>query len=553
MKIIVRSLVLAIVLSVASIWMMESAQAAYNPKGKCRSSYRTWQGSVGWGAFATNRRGTYCSWSRGYGSKQKATQAALRKCGRKRRCRIIRTRAPRKQARLRTECLASFRKWKKESGYRAFALARNGDYCGYSWNHRDLASARKAAMETCKSKSGCTIYSTLVPIDVLKVRQNHLKSLKLYKGKIDGIWGRGTKRAMLAFSRWTDHPNSDDDEIYERLKWAALMVRANDLEPKEAAENSERAAKERSIAFLARNVANEAGLRTPEFEAKIGYGLGAKKWPLGRDSWIYSERQPKANELAPVCMLAADGLVIAHFASAEVGTVLLHNRQDMPLGPKAAKISFNGGSYEEPVVGSKAIGTHIQLKNFTQMYLKLLASNYIKVEFSDEKFTKTYTVANFDNQLNAFASCIIKSRAAPIPVAANANISNSSTTDIGIAEARRGTNGQYSFLVELNAEPIVMLVDTGATKVTISESMARRIGIKLTDNDFTHKVATANGITVSAQATAQELRIGDISIRDVELSVLKDKSLVGSALLGMTFLNRLTKFEFSGQTLKLIQ
>ncbi len=120
------------------------------------------------------------------------------------------------------------------------------------------------------------------------------------------------------------------------------------------------------------------------------------------------------------------------------------------------------------------------------------------------------------------------------------------------ARARRSSNGHYEFTTRMNGARVEVLVDTGAGGVAINESTARRLGIRLQRSDFKYKSSTANGITHYAAATIREIRIGRIILRDVRAAVLRDKSL-NVTLLGMSFLNRLKKFEFSNGTLILTQ
>ena len=116
----------------------------------------------------------------------------------------------------------------------------------------------------------------------------------------------------------------------------------------------------------------------------------------------------------------------------------------------------------------------------------------------------------------------------------------------------RNAGGQFDFNSSMNGLHVQVLVDTGASSVTINRSTARRIGIKLSDSDFHNFAETANGRTSYAKAVIKEIRINGIVVRNVRTAVLKDTSL-NTALLGMTFLNKLKKFEFKGNQLKLIQ
>ncbi|MEL6965739.1 MAG: TIGR02281 family clan AA aspartic protease, partial [Pseudomonadota bacterium] len=83
-------------------------------------------------------------------------------------------------------------------------------------------------------------------------------------------------------------------------------------------------------------------------------------------------------------------------------------------------------------------------------------------------------------------------------------------------------------------------------------STAKRIGLKLSKSDFRHKARTANGTALFARATIREIHIGGIKVRHVPAAVLDDRAL-DTTLLGMSFLNRLKRFEFKGNRLRLVQ
>jgi aspartyl protease family protein len=136
--------------------------------------------------------------------------------------------------------------------------------------------------------------------------------------------------------------------------------------------------------------------------------------------------------------------------------------------------------------------------------------------------------------------------------AENINSVSVKSTGPQTAVGYRNAGGQFDFNSSMNGLHVQVLVDTGASSVTINRSTARRIGIELDDRDFKNFADTANGRTSFARATIDEIRINGIVVRNVRTAVLKDTSL-NKALLGMTFLNKLKKFEFQGNQLKLIQ
>ena len=112
--------------------------------------------------------------------------------------------------------------------------------------------------------------------------------------------------------------------------------------------------------------------------------------------------------------------------------------------------------------------------------------------------------------------------------------------------------GHYAAAFRLNGRQVDALVDTGATLVAINASTARRIGISLNPSDFSKSVSTANGPAKVALVKLDRLEIGRISLDDVQAVVLDDRALQTN-LIGMSFLNRLDKFEAKDGTLLLVQ
>ena len=92
----------------------------------------------------------------------------------------------------------------------------------------------------------------------------------------------------------------------------------------------------------------------------------------------------------------------------------------------------------------------------------------------------------------------------------------------------------------VNGAPVRMLVDTGATLVTLTPADARAAGIYPASLTFSGHVQTANGTTRMAPVTLREIRIGQLSIYDVPAGVLENLNV---SLLGMSFLSRLHGYE----------
>ncbi len=111
--------------------------------------------------------------------------------------------------------------------------------------------------------------------------------------------------------------------------------------------------------------------------------------------------------------------------------------------------------------------------------------------------------------------------------------------------------GQYAADVEIDGRRIPMLVDTGATLVSLSWNTADKLGIRPAPADFKNVVHTANGTVKVALVTLQEVRLGTLSVRGVS-AVVSQRDVSTPDLLGMSFLQKL-KFEIADGSLMLRQ
>jgi aspartyl protease family protein len=115
-------------------------------------------------------------------------------------------------------------------------------------------------------------------------------------------------------------------------------------------------------------------------------------------------------------------------------------------------------------------------------------------------------------------------------------------------ELRAGAYGHYHADVEINGRRVEVMVDTGASQVALTFEDASRAGIHVGDRDFTQMVRTANGVARVAPVTLDRVSIGDITVRNVPASV-SERGMLGTTLLGMSFLKRLSSVGMRGGTL----
>jgi aspartyl protease family protein len=120
----------------------------------------------------------------------------------------------------------------------------------------------------------------------------------------------------------------------------------------------------------------------------------------------------------------------------------------------------------------------------------------------------------------------------------------------GTASFRRGLDGHFTVASTINGAAIPLLFDTGASAVVLSYRDAERAGIRLDNLSFTMPVMTANGTGRAAVVELDRVEVGGISRRNVRAFVAEDGALYGS-LLGMTFLETLSRYSVAGDRLEL--
>jgi aspartyl protease family protein len=113
-------------------------------------------------------------------------------------------------------------------------------------------------------------------------------------------------------------------------------------------------------------------------------------------------------------------------------------------------------------------------------------------------------------------------------------------------------SGNFVTDVEIDGRFLHMIVDTGATYVSLSYMDAAAIGIRPTRADYTYRTMTANGTGVAAKVRIKQLRIGSVEIQNVEAFVMPP-GVLGMSLLGMSALRQLGSVQISGGQLVLRQ
>jgi aspartyl protease family protein len=115
-----------------------------------------------------------------------------------------------------------------------------------------------------------------------------------------------------------------------------------------------------------------------------------------------------------------------------------------------------------------------------------------------------------------------------------------------------GPNGHFEVAGEVDGRRLDFMVDTGASVIALTAHDAAMLGIHPAESEYRALVRTANGTVRAAPVTLDRVEIDDIVEYDVGAMVLPEGAL-GDNLLGLTFLSKLRKFEYSDGRLVLEQ
>ncbi|MFI4923045.1 MAG: TIGR02281 family clan AA aspartic protease [Burkholderiales bacterium] len=119
---------------------------------------------------------------------------------------------------------------------------------------------------------------------------------------------------------------------------------------------------------------------------------------------------------------------------------------------------------------------------------------------------------------------------------------NSSVTLTADASGHFVTDGS------INGATVKLLIDTGASMISLNSSEAKRIGLNYLNGQH-GQVSTANGLVPVYKVKLDTVKIGDITLNNVDALVHEGDNLP-IVLMGMSFLNRVEmKREGSQMTL----
>jgi aspartyl protease family protein len=102
--------------------------------------------------------------------------------------------------------------------------------------------------------------------------------------------------------------------------------------------------------------------------------------------------------------------------------------------------------------------------------------------------------------------------------------------------------GQYHAPGRINGRTVGLILDTGATYVSLPETLASELNLPIEGKSFAQ---TANGTIAVKMTTLESVQIGSIKMEQVPAMI--SPGLEGDVLLGMSFLKHLELVQIDGK------
>ena len=97
----------------------------------------------------------------------------------------------------------------------------------------------------------------------------------------------------------------------------------------------------------------------------------------------------------------------------------------------------------------------------------------------------------------------------------------------------RGSDGHFRVAGSINGQPVVFMVDTGASVIAVTDALAQRAGL---EGGEVTQFRTANGLRPGRVVVAQSVAVGPLRVSGLRVGTGYTGEVAGDALLGQNFL-----------------
>jgi len=108
-------------------------------------------------------------------------------------------------------------------------------------------------------------------------------------------------------------------------------------------------------------------------------------------------------------------------------------------------------------------------------------------------------------------------------------------------EILAAANGNFYTGAEFNGELVDVIIDTGASYVTLTHTDAENSGLDPSNLTYSINLRTANGTPKGALTQLDDVTIAGITVNNVDV-VVTEPGVLGISLLGMSYLSRISGF-----------
>jgi aspartyl protease family protein len=143
-------------------------------------------------------------------------------------------------------------------------------------------------------------------------------------------------------------------------------------------------------------------------------------------------------------------------------------------------------------------------------------------------------------------------RPAPVAMASRQQSAVADTANSRSVVVSRDARGHFEVDARVDGRHLSFMVDTGASVIALTAADAGRLGLHPAAREFVTEVRTANGTVRAAPAELDRVEIGDLVVHDVAALVMPE-GVLSDNLLGLSFLSRLRRFEYTDGKLVLEQ
>jgi aspartyl protease family protein len=135
------------------------------------------------------------------------------------------------------------------------------------------------------------------------------------------------------------------------------------------------------------------------------------------------------------------------------------------------------------------------------------------------------------------ATLLIEGKTKQLGMGQAASVAGDAASSVPSVTLYADAQGHFQSECQINGVPLKFIVDTGATTVALNSGDAKFAKIDY-KRGIPTQISTANGVVIAYRVTIGSLKIGSITLNQVEASVLEGGS-PPLVLLGMSALNRM--------------